>query len=789
MKQSSADAWLLKAIGQAQRSAQFCVSGSLPGAVPGIHIEGLGPLKLPLKPAAAKGLISHCRVAPYGKGTATLVNKMVRNTLELDPSKFRLTDDWKAAIAGVLPGVAEQLGLPADRLEAKLYKLLVYEKGGFFLPHRDSEKHDRMVASLIVVLPNPFDGGALTVRHASAQRTLTFAEAAAGTAPCYAAFYADCEHEVERVSRGLRLCLAYNLVLKPQRAGSRAAGSAGPNDVLAESIASWMAARPGKPLVFALEHHYTQRSLSLDLLKGADRQLADEVVPAAHDADGLVYLAQVERHLVQDANDGSYDDYRGHGRRRWDEDEEDEDASSDDLEIGETIEDDFVGCEWTDLGGEKQPFGRIPFEPASVVAQEPLDEWTPTREDYEGYTGNAGNTLDRWYHGSALVVWHVDHHFDVITSAGAAQSIPLFASMTAELAKMPMKEEVDARRDCIRLAHAIIDRWPKVYAHLHRDRSMSDCDRFAQHVLRLHDRDTVARLLTKVAGHDRSLPLRSLIPAACREFGWKTFAGELKQLLALKPEGWHDSDVATRDLEWLAAVCCDDSADDDRVKLAGALCSLAVKRFCEMQPVSHRNSAEVAKALATRLEALLQAVSGGGSDAEMARVIEFIVKSQDAFQLDHCQVPCLERLVPWCRRRFGSVPAPMVSWWSSVRAQLESATRSQPEPYRDWKRPAAVECKCKYCAELSSFLADPNQETTRIAAAEHDRTHLSHQIERQRCDVKTKLDRKGRPFSLVLTKTDASFKRAVKRFEADQKLLRRLVDLDKAITSKTRSGE
>jgi hypothetical protein len=35
----------------------------------------------------------------------------------------------------------------------------VYEKGGFFLPHRDSEKHDRMVASLIVVLPNPFEGG------------------------------------------------------------------------------------------------------------------------------------------------------------------------------------------------------------------------------------------------------------------------------------------------------------------------------------------------------------------------------------------------------------------------------------------------------------------------------------------------------------------------------------------------------------------------------------------------------------------------------------------------------
>ena len=122
----------------------------------------------------AKELVAHCRVAPYGKGTQTLVNKKVRNTFELDPKKFRLSDEWNAAIADATRPAAEQLGLPAEQLEARLYKLLVYEKGGFFLPHRDSEKHDRMVASLIVVLPNPFEGGALIVRHGAAKQTLTF---------------------------------------------------------------------------------------------------------------------------------------------------------------------------------------------------------------------------------------------------------------------------------------------------------------------------------------------------------------------------------------------------------------------------------------------------------------------------------------------------------------------------------------------------------------------------------------------------------------------------------------
>src|SRR5262249_48789946 len=199
-----------------------------------------------------------------------------------DPKNFRLDDAWNSAIADATRAVAEQLGLPADRLEASLYKLLVYEKGGFFLPHRDTEKHDRMVASLIVVLPNPFEGGKLVIRHGAVRQKLAFGDAAAGKMPCYAAFYADCEHEVERVTHGVRLCLAYNLVLKPMHEKSSATRPpTGSADLVAESLRSWVAKQPAKPLVFALEHHYTERGLSLDLLKGADRQLADLVMSAA----------------------------------------------------------------------------------------------------------------------------------------------------------------------------------------------------------------------------------------------------------------------------------------------------------------------------------------------------------------------------------------------------------------------------------------------------------------------------------------------------------------------------
>ncbi|MBY0514000.1 MAG: 2OG-Fe(II) oxygenase, partial [Gemmataceae bacterium] len=279
---------LATAIGQATRSAKFCAAGDLSVVDPGLDVDGLGRVPVPLKRGAAKSLIAACRVAPYGKGTETRVDTRVRKTYELDPQQFRLGTGWNEAIAEATRTAADALGLPADRLEARLYKLLVYEKGGFFLPHRDSEKHDRMVASLIVVLPNAFEGGRLIVRHGAAKEQLAFEAAAAGRSASFAAFYADCEHEVERVTSGVRLALAYNLVLKPQpKKSADAASPTAPDDRLAETLGSWFTRQPAEPLVFALDHHYTQRGLSLDLLKGEDRELADLVVPAAAKADCL----------------------------------------------------------------------------------------------------------------------------------------------------------------------------------------------------------------------------------------------------------------------------------------------------------------------------------------------------------------------------------------------------------------------------------------------------------------------------------------------------------------------
>ena len=97
----------------------------------------------------------------------------------------------------------------------------VYRTGDFFKAHADtphlSERDgERAFASLVILLPTPFEGGGLVVRHGGHEAALAGAPVPApglnapvpvggSVALRWAAFYSDCEHEVigaERCGRG-----------------------------------------------------------------------------------------------------------------------------------------------------------------------------------------------------------------------------------------------------------------------------------------------------------------------------------------------------------------------------------------------------------------------------------------------------------------------------------------------------------------------------------------------------------------------------------------------------------
>jgi len=77
--------------------------------------------------------------APFGHGDKTIVDTSVRDTWELDASKFNLKNpEWSKFFDAMLQNTAAGLGL--GKVVANPYKLLLYESGSFFKPHKDSEK-------------------------------------------------------------------------------------------------------------------------------------------------------------------------------------------------------------------------------------------------------------------------------------------------------------------------------------------------------------------------------------------------------------------------------------------------------------------------------------------------------------------------------------------------------------------------------------------------------------------------------------------------------------------------
>ena len=308
---------LLGALATIDRPADFCTQGLCPSILPGLHVKKFGDVGLPLSATEAKRLIKSCHQAPYGKGTETVVDTKVRNVWELDAGDFSLKNPkWEGVIESILREIEGRLGLPEKSLVAHVYKLLVYEKGSFFLPHRDGEKLDRMVATLVINLPAKHSGGELVILHQGQQKTIEISGAAAGLEAEYAAFYADCQHEVKPLRSGYRRCLTYNLALAKPR-GKQAVVAPNFQDAteqIAGLLRKWAPkserkVTPPIKLAVMLEHRYSKAGLSIDKLKGVDMAKANVLFDAAERSGCDAHLALVTLGQYGEPQE-AYEDYR-----------------------------------------------------------------------------------------------------------------------------------------------------------------------------------------------------------------------------------------------------------------------------------------------------------------------------------------------------------------------------------------------------------------------------------------------------------------------------------------------
>ena len=440
------------------------VDSSELGDLTSIHVEGAGDMLLPLSRADICRLRGVCEQAPFGQGLATVVDTTVRDCWQVDASKVTFPNAPEFLTESIqlfAEKAVSALGLngASMQLEAHLYKLLLYEEGGHFKVHRDTEKEKGMFATLVLQLPTEtgYAGGMLMVKHKNVMRTFDLSRVSSTGFGC-TVFYADCQHELQRITSGTRLCLAFNLIrqnvtsnvegLDPEALREIATKVDQVQKVLEpwkEGVIQGVSDVYPDKLAIPLEHKYTKENLWFTGLKGKDYILT-EVFRNCKDSDGEqlldLHLCMVTKHqegTPDEPDHGYYDRYSRYGWHGEDSsDSEDKASDSEDDHsshhtMDEVHSEEIETINWIGMGDEAAPaFENLHIDMDKEVivyeGEEPFyDE--PDEKNYEGYTGNAGPTLEYWYHRAMVVVWPKRLAVFVACKAGIPSALYLLESM------------------------------------------------------------------------------------------------------------------------------------------------------------------------------------------------------------------------------------------------------------------------------------------------------------------------------------------------------------------------
>ncbi|KAL4739206.1 hypothetical protein BDV11DRAFT_170239 [Aspergillus similis] len=173
-------------------------------------------------------LVADCDPASFGRGEEDVIDPEYRRAGKINTGQFATS--FHPADFGILENIAQVL-LPSisnetdnqlgfRKITAELYKLNVYSgPSGHFRKHVDTPRAVNQIGSLVICLPSGFQGGKLSVEHHGQKVEFNWSENSA-TKIQWAAFYSDCEHEIETITHGNRATLTYNLyVTEPVSVG------------------------------------------------------------------------------------------------------------------------------------------------------------------------------------------------------------------------------------------------------------------------------------------------------------------------------------------------------------------------------------------------------------------------------------------------------------------------------------------------------------------------------------------------------------------------------------------
>jgi 2OG-Fe(II) oxygenase superfamily len=384
---------ILSILNKVKGTGNFCSFFSKDFIFPNMEIKGIGDIAFPINELMAKHIISVAHKAPFGNGAKTVLDNNVRSTWEIDAINIAFNgNEWNAFITKQTEKVKKNLGVEDKMVKAFLYKLLVYETGDFFLPHRDSEKEKGMFGTMVINLPSKYVGGDLVVNFEEESAVISFENTEKKIN--VAAFYADCEHELKPITAGYRVSLVYNLVFENATENVSLESFADFKNEIKACLKKLDVANLDNPTIITLDHQYTPENFALAHLKLNDKYKVKILQEAAKEMGFYAKLCLVTAEIM---GAPTYDGY----------DDDDEDA-----EMDEIYEENYFIEHWAK--DDYPSYGQVSFKKEDLISNLTFDDDEPITKENTGYMGNYGPDLTHWYHYAAVYILPKKAHIEVL---------------------------------------------------------------------------------------------------------------------------------------------------------------------------------------------------------------------------------------------------------------------------------------------------------------------------------------------------------------------------------------
>jgi 2OG-Fe(II) oxygenase superfamily len=743
-----------------QGSGSFQVSGQENFVPPGLQVKGTNEISFPLTEVQANILINIAQKAPFGKGSKTITDTKVRSAWEIDASHVTFSNpDWSGFMEHVLKQVKQGLGIEDRSVTANLYKLLVYEPGDFFLPHKDSEKEKGMFGTLVVGLPSTFSGGELLIRFDGVEKSIDFATAG-NYKISFAAFYADCEHEIKPVTKGYRIALVYNLVQSAKNEKAIASPHfQGQGEALAQLLRSDEMSGLVEPFAVLLGHQYTPANFEKSALKLHDRPRAEALLAAA-EAAGYFGILGLVTHYLSGELVQEYTPRRG--RRYWEEEDEDDADGT----MGEVYEETLHVTHW-DKESDVPGLGDWDFEEAQVMTELSLGEGDPIEQESEGYTGNAGMTIDYWYHYGAVILWSKNKHEEILNRCNYAVQLDWLDYYLRQTGPAKTEAEKTAVSIMSNVLEAVVD-------ETGNKRSIDDASPLGRALARFADQPSLVK---------KSVPGLTTLFTKISVEAWVELLNATKpdQLSTVFEEAGKREKLRTTN--HLAAV----------LLAAYQSPNAKVREFALKQAENMPNYLGCLKQLISEVpdEPIYWAITREKNLDDEARILiertiafsilfndhkKWVATATKAITdlLDHTYIhkvltpPLLNNNVP---------DTTLVDMLRKQSIEyLKTTTAEQPQPPKDWRRSVPTSTTYKEIwAILKPFLESPVQSVLDYRQPQAYRDKMTSAISYTAVDLSMETIKKGSPHTLRLTKTQASYEKDLERWQKDVHLLEQLI--------------